>query len=181
MGKKIEILVDVFKNAETMLKVVDKVANTLSDIVEMLELDEYHSEVLPEQKAQFIAACHKQGKKVIMIGDGVNDAPALSESDCGIAISDGAAIAREIADVTISADSLWQIVILNEVSRALMKRISSNYRFIVSFNSALIALGVLGILTPSSSALLHNGSTIITGLRSMTELLPEEKKQSFQA
>lgn len=116
-----------------------------------------------------------------MIGDGVNDAPALSESDCGIAISDGAAIAREIADVTISADSLWQIVILNEVSRALMKRISSNYRFIVSFNSALIALGVLGILTPSSSALLHNGSTIITGLRSMTELLPEEKKQSFQA
>ena len=154
---------------------------TAHRIAEMLELDEYHSEVLPEQKAQFIAACHKQGKKVIMIGDGVNDAPALSESDCGIAISDGAAIAREIADVTISADSLWQIVILNEVSRALMKRISSNYRFIVSFNSALIALGVLGILTPSSSALLHNGSTIITGLRSMTELLPEEKKQSFQA
>ena len=156
-------------------------AKTAHRIAEMLELDEYHSEVLPEQKAQFIAACHKQGKKVIMIGDGVNDAPALSESDCGIAISDGAAIAREIADVTISADSLWQIVILNEVSRALMKRISSNYRFIVSFNSALIALGVLGILTPSSSALLHNGSTIITGLRSMTELLPEEKKQSFQA
>ena len=117
------------------MTVPSKVANTLSDIVEMLELDEYHSEVLPEQKAQFIAACHKQGKKVIMIGDGVNDAPALSESDCGIAISDGAAIAREIADVTISADSLWQIVILNEVRRALMKRISSNYRFIVSFEN----------------------------------------------
>ena len=150
---------------------------TAARIAELLDLDEYYSEVLPEQKAEFVAKCHEKGHKVIMIGDGVNDAPALSESDCGIAISDGAAIAREIADVTISADSLWQVVRLNEISRALMKRISSNYRFIVSFNSALIALGVAGIITPSSSALLHNGSTIISGLRSMTNVLPEEENK----
>ena len=151
------------------------------DITEAVDKYTVFGRVTPKQKQLIVRALQKQKHTVAMTGDGVNDAPALSESDCGIAISDGAAIAREIADVTISADSLWQIVILNEVSRALMKRISSNYRFIVSFNSALIALGVLGILTPSSSALLHNGSTIITGLRSMTELLPEEKKQSFQA
>ncbi len=150
---------------------------TAARIAELLDLDEYYSEVLPEQKAEFVAKCHEKGHKVIMVGDGVNDAPALSESDCGIAISDGAAIAREIADVTISADSLWQVVRLNEISRALMKRISSNYRFIVSFNSALIALGVAGIITPSSSALLHNGSTIISGLRSMTNVLPEEENK----
>ena len=150
---------------------------TAARIAELLDLDEYYSEVLPEQKAEFVAKCHEKGHKVIMIGDGVNDAPALSESDCGIAISDGAAIAREIADVTISADSLWQVVRLNEISRALMKRISSNYRFIVSFNSALITLGVAGIITPSSSALLHNGSTIISGLRSMTNVLPEEENK----
>lgn len=149
---------------------------TARRIAEILDLDEYHAEVLPEDKAEFVAKCHAEGHKVMMIGDGVNDAPALSESDCGIAISDGAAIAREIADVTISADSLWQVVVLNKISRALMKRISSNYRFIVIFNGALIALGVAGILTPSSSALLHNGSTIISGLRSMTNVLPEDEK-----
>ena len=149
---------------------------TARRIAEILDLDEYHAEVLPEDKAEFVAKCHAEGHKVMMIGDGVNDAPALSESDCGIAISDGAAIAREIADVTISADSLWQVVVLNKISRALMKRISSNYRFIVTFNGALIALGVAGILTPSSSALLHNGSTIISGLRSMTNVLPEDEK-----
>lgn len=145
---------------------------TARRIAEILDLDEYHAEVLPEDKAEFIAKCHAKGHKVMMIGDGVNDAPALSESDCGIAISDGAAIAREIADVTISADSLWQVVVLNKISRALMKRISSNYRFIVTFNGALIALGVAGILTPSSSALFHNGSTLIAGLCSMTNVLP---------
>ncbi len=150
---------------------------TAARIAQILDLDEYHSEVLPEQKAEFVAKCHQKGHKVIMIGDGVNDAPALSESDCGIAISDGAAIAREIADVTISADSLWQVVRLTQISRALMQRISSNYRFIISFNSALIALGVAGIITPSLSALTHNGSTIISGLRSMTNVLDEDEKR----
>lgn len=153
---------------------------TAARIADMLKLDEYHGGVLPEQKAEFVAECHKQGRKVIMIGDGVNDAPALSESDCGVAISDGAAIAREIADVTVSADSLWQIVVLRQISEALMDRISSNYRFIMTFNGALIALGVAGILQPSSSALLHNGSTICAGLRSMTDVLDEEETKKMK-
>jgi len=112
-----------------------------------------------------------------MIGDGVNDTPALSEADAGIAVSDGAAIAREIADITISSDSLWQLVTLRKISRALMKRINENYRFIIGFNASLIAFGVLGILSPATSALLHNGSTLVTGIRSMSNLLKEDEDE----
>ncbi len=108
-----------------------------------------------------------------MVGDGVNDTPALSEADAGVAVSDGAAIAREVADITISAEDLYQIVVLRRLSRELMKRIDHNYRFIIGFNAGLIALGVAGILAPATSALLHNTSTLITGLRSMTNLLPQ--------
>ncbi|MBQ9642454.1 MAG: heavy metal translocating P-type ATPase [Lachnospiraceae bacterium] len=139
-----------------------------------LSIDEYHAGVLPEDKAGFIRREHEAGRKVIMIGDGINDTPALSEADAGVAISDGAAIAREIADITISADDLLPLLKLREISMALMDRIDSNYRFIMGFNTMLILLGVLGILPPASSALLHNGSTIAAGLRSMTRLLPEQ-------
>ena len=140
-------------------------------VAEKLRLDEFHAEVLPEDKAAFIRAEHEAGRKVIMIGDGVNDTPALSEADVGIAISDGAAIAREVADITITADNLYRLVILRKLSMRLMDRIRGNYRFIIEFNSALILLGLFGILPPSSSALLHNGSTIIAGLKSTTNLL----------
>ena len=146
---------------------------TAAAIAAKLSLDEYHSEVLPQDKAQFIKDERAAGRKVIMVGDGVNDSPALSEADVGIAVSDGAAIAREIADITISSGSLEQIAVLREISEALMHRINSNYRFIITFNGTLIALGVLGVLPPASSALLHNASTIVTGLRSMTNLLLE--------
>ena len=145
---------------------------TAAAVASKLHLDEYRAGVLPEDKAAFIRAEQEAGRKVIMVGDGVNDTPALSEADVGIAISDGAAIAREIADITISAESLYCLVTLREISSALMRRIRSNYHFIIAFNAALIALGAAGILPPASSALLHNGSTILTGLRSMTELLP---------
>lgn len=148
---------------------------TAASIADRLHIDEYHAGVLPEDKAAFIRAEHEKGRKVIMIGDGVNDTPALSESDCGIAISDGAAIAREIADITITADSLCELLTLRRISMALMKRIRSNYRFIISFNASLILLGVMGVLPPSTSALLHNTSTIITGVRSMQNLLEEEQ------
>ena len=139
-----------------------------------LDIDEYHAGVLPGDKAEFIRKEHEAGRKVIMIGDGINDTPALSEADVGIAISDGAAIAREIADITIAADDLFPLIRLREISMALMDRIDSNYRFIMGFNTILIILGALGILPPASSALLHNGSTIAAGLRSMTRLLPQE-------
>ncbi len=150
-------------------------AGTASAIARKLNLDEFHAEVLPEDKANYIKEKRNAGHKVIMIGDGVNDTPALSEADAGIAMSEGAAIAREISDITISSDSLEQVVILRKIATALMKRIKSNYGFILGFNSALIALGVAGILPPAVSALLHNGSTIIAGVKSMTPLLPENK------
>ncbi len=152
-------------------------AHTAAAVAKSLHIDEYHAEVLPEDKAAFIKAEHEKGRKVIMIGDGVNDTPALSEADAGIAISAGAAIAREIADITIEADTLYCLPVLRRISAELMKRIGSNYRFIISFNGLLIALGVLGILPPATSALLHNTSTIVSGLRSMTDLLPESKQK----
>lgn len=151
--------------------------DTAAAIAKKLNIDEYHAEVLPADKANFIAAEHDKGRKVVMVGDGVNDAPALSQSDCGIAVSEGAAIAQEVADIVITSDGLKQMLYLRKLSTALMKRINSNYHFIIAFNSSLIALGVSGILLPANAALLHNGSTIITGLKSMTPLLPEDAKE----
>ena len=136
------------------------------------------SEVLPEDKAAYVRHCREAGRHVIMVGDGINDSLALSESSAGIAVSSGAAIAREIADITIAADNLWELVRLRQISDALMKRIRGNYRRIMSFNGALIALGVAGILAPSTSALLHNTSTIAFSLHSMTKLMPEAKKEA---
>lgn len=134
-------------------------------------VDEYYSEVLPEDKAGFVEREKEAGHKVIMVGDGINDSPALSAADIGIAISDGAQIAREIADVTIAADDLNEVVVLKLLSDALMKRIHGNYRSIVGFNAGLIALGVAGVLAPTTSALLHNTSTLLFTLRSMGNLL----------
>lgn len=146
---------------------------TAEAVARTLALDAYFAEALPEDKAQFIRREHEEGRRVMMIGDGVNDTPALSEADVGIAISDGAAIAREIADITIASDSLRAVVDLRRLSTGLMKRIHRNYRFILSFNTALIGLGLAGVITPSMSALLHNASTIITGAKSMTNVLEE--------
>ena len=134
-------------------------------------VDEYYSEVLPEDKASFVEEEKKDGRKVIMIGDGINDSPALSAADIGIAISDGAEIAREIADITVGANSLNELVTLKLISDGLMKRIHKNYRFIVGFNTGLIVLGVAGILQPATSALLHNTSTLMIGLKSMQDIL----------
>ena len=136
-------------------------------------VDEYFSEVLPEDKANFIRAEHALGRKVIMLGDGVNDSPALSEADAGIAVSDGAAIAREVADITVGADDLYSLLILKRLSDALMARIHGNYRKIIGFNLMLIVLGVIGVLPPATSALLHNASTLAISLKSMTNLLEE--------
>ena len=146
---------------------------TAAAVAAKVGVDEYHYELLPEDKADFIRREHEAGRKVIMVGDGINDTPALSEADVGVAINSGASIAKQIADITISADDLSGLVYTKRLSDALMKRIDGNYRFIVGFNGALIVLGVLGILPPASSALLHNGSTILTGLKSMTPLLKD--------
>jgi P-type E1-E2 ATPase len=127
--------------------------------------------VLPEDKAGFVEREKAKGRKVIMIGDGINDSPALSAADAGIAISDGAQIAREIADITIGADNLYEIVTLKAISNGLMKRIRKNYRTIVGFNAGLILLGVGGVIQPTTSALLHNASTLTISLRSMENLL----------
>ena len=150
---------------------------TAAAVAEKLDLTEYRSGVLPEDKLAFIKAEHTAGRKVMMIGDGVNDAPALAEADVGIAVNEGAAIAREISDITISSDDLHRIVLLRKLSMQLMNRIDNNYRFIVAFNAALIGLGVFGILTPASSALFHNGSTILSGLYSTTSLLDEVEEE----
>lgn len=144
---------------------------TAKVIAARVGVDEYYSEVLPEDKASFVEEEKKAGRKVIMIGDGINDSPALSAADIGIAISDGAEIAREIADITVGADSLNELVTLKLISDGLMKRIHKNYRFIVGFNTGLIVLGVAGILQPATSALLHNTSTLMIGLKSMQDIL----------
>ncbi|MBQ7446829.1 MAG: heavy metal translocating P-type ATPase [Eubacterium sp.] len=144
---------------------------TAKTVAEHVGVDEYHAEVLPEEKAAYVAAERKAGHKVIMIGDGVNDSPALSEADVGIAISDGAALAREIADITIAADDLYCLVTMKEIADRLMSRIDTNYKSIVGFNLALIILGVAGILPPTTTSVLHNLSTIGFGLHSMTNLL----------
>lgn len=146
---------------------------TARAVAERVGVDDYYSEVLPEEKAAFIRAEHEAGRKVIMVGDGVNDSPALSESDCGVAINSGAAIAREIADVTISEDDLRSMITLKLISDGLMKRIRGNYHKILSFNSFLIVMAVLGVLPSSATALLHNVSTIGISLKSMTNLLEE--------
>ena len=126
---------------------------------------------MPEDKARFVEQEKAAGRTVIMLGDGINDSPALSAADVGIAISDGAAIAREIADITIAADSLRELVVLKSIANGLQKRTRANYRFIMSFNSALIVLGAMGVLPPATSALLHNASTLGVSLKSMTNLL----------
>ena len=144
-----------------------------ANIAQKAGVDAYYSEVLPEDKANFVEQEKKAGHKVIMVGDGINDSPALSAADVGIAISEGAEIAREIADVTIAADDLREIITLKKISNALMKRIDRNYKVIVGFNTALILFGVGGVLQPTMSALLHNTSTILISLKSMENLLEE--------
>lgn len=147
---------------------------TAKAVAKIVGVDEYYAEVLPEDKANFIRSEKAKGRKVIMIGDGVNDSPALSEADAGIAINTGAAIAKEIADITIASENLFEIVTLRKLSEALMARIHRNYRFIVSFNLMLIILGVSGVILPTTSALFHNMSTLGISLKSMTNLLEEK-------
>ena len=147
---------------------------TAAAIAAQVGVDEYRAEVLPEDKAHFVQNERAQGHTVVMIGDGINDSPALSAANVGIAISDGAAIAREIADVTIAADDLFELVKLRALAQHLMRRIQSNYRFVIGFNGSLITLGAMGILAPATSAMLHNLSTLGISLRSMTNLLPGE-------
>jgi len=144
---------------------------TAEAIARQVGVDQFFAEVLPEDKANFVQKAKAEGRTVVMIGDGINDSPALSAADIGIAINSGAAIAREIADVTIKADSLEELVTLKTIANALQHRVNSNYRFVLSFNSTLIALGALGILQPAASAMLHNLSTIGISLRSMTNLI----------
>ena len=145
---------------------------TAAAIAASAGIDEFYAEVLPEDKAGYIEKAKAEGRRVIMVGDGINDSPALSSSDAGIAISEGAEIARQIADITISSENLESIVVLRQLSTLLMKRIRFNYRTIVGFNTLLIAMGVAGIMSPATSAMLHNGSTIALGLKSMTDLMP---------
>lgn len=155
----------------------DRIASTIADKV---GVDEYYSEVLPEDKAKFVENEKNAGRKVIMIGDGINDSPALSEANVGIAISDGAEIAREIADVTISADDLYEIATLKQLSDAMMRRINTNYRLIVGINTGLIVLGIAGVFQPTMSALFHNTSTILISLKSMNNLLDQEPVEEIK-
>ena len=154
---------------------------TAAAIAKQVGVDRFFAEVLPEDKANFVQQAKAEGHTVVMIGDGINDSPALSAADIGIAINSGAAIAREIADVTIKADSLEELVALKAIANSLQKRVHANYRFVLTFNSALIALGALGILQPASSAMLHNLSTIGISLKSMTNLLPENRVPQLKA
>ena len=154
---------------------------TAAAIAKQVGVDRFFAEVLPEDKANFVQQAKAEGHTVVMIGDGINDSPALSAADIGIAINSGAAIAREIADVTIKADSLEELVALKAIANSLQKRVHVNYRFVLTFNSALIALGALGILQPASSAMLHNLSTIGISLKSMTNLLPENRAPQLKA
>ena len=152
---------------------------TAAAIAEQLGVDAFRAGVLPADKAEYVAALRKEGHTVLMVGDGINDSPALSEADAGIAISDGAAIAREIADITIAADSLWELVRLRQLAMALMHRIQNNYRFVIGFNGALIGLGVAGILPPATSAMLHNLSTLGVSLHSMSALPQKKQNKVF--
>ena len=152
---------------------------TAAAIAEQLGVDAFRAGVLPADKAEYVAALRKEGHTVLMVGDGINDSPALSEADAGIAISDGAAIAREIADITIAADSLWELVRLRQLAMGLMYRIQNNYRFVIGFNGALIGLGVAGILPPATSAMLHNLSTLGVSLHSMSALPQKKQNKVF--
>ena len=172
-GEAVEVIRKL--KAEGISKVVMMTGDserTAAAIAKKVGVDEYYSEVLPQDKACFVEREKAAGRKVIMIGDGINDSPALSAADVGIAISDGAQLAREIADITIGADDLNELVTLKQISNLLMKRIHHNYRTIVSFNTLLIVLGVAGVIPPTTSALCHNTSTLLIGLRSMNNLLP---------
>ena len=144
-------------------------------------ITEYYAEVLPEDKARYIEEAKAKGHRVIMVGDGINDSPALSASDAGVAISEGAEIARQIADITISSSELEHLVLLRDISALLMKRIGFNYRTIVGFNTALILIGMMGLITPGTSAMLHNASTVALGVKSMTALLPDEDSRKSRA
>ena len=152
---------------------------TAAAIAKELGVDDFRAGVLPADKAEYVAAIRREGHTVLMVGDGINDSPALSEADAGIAISDGAAIAREIADITIAADSLWELVRLRQLAMALMRRIRNNYRFVIGFNGALIGLGVAGILPPTTSAMLHNLSTLGVSLHSMSALPQKKQNKVF--
>ena len=152
---------------------------TAASIAEQLGVDDFRAGVLPADKAEYVAAMRREGHTVLMVGDGINDSPALSEADAGIAISDGAAIAREIADITIAADSLWELVRLRQLAMGLMYRIQNNYRFVIGFNGALIGLGVAGILPPTTSAMLHNLSTLGVSLHSMSALPQKKQNKVF--
>ena len=156
-------------------------ARTARTIAQKVGVDQWYAEVLPEDKAAFIQQEHQAGRKVIMIGDGINDSPALSAADAGIAIQEGAQLARGIADITLSQNDLWALVTLKELSDALIRRIHSSYRFVLGFNSGLLLLGLLGILPPSTSAFLHNFSTLGLGIHNMTGLLTEKAKSHSPA
>ena len=153
-------------------------ARTAASVAALTGVDHWQAEVLPEDKAAFIKSEHEQGRKVVMLGDGINDSPALSEADCGIAVSDGAAIAREIADVTIADENLNALVVLKDISDRLDQRIHRNYRFIMTFNTALIISGAIGILPAATAAWLHNLSTLAVSMHSMTDVLDENEMQS---
>ena len=151
-------------------------AGTAAAIAKKTGVDAFYAEVLPEDKASFVEQEKAEGRKVIMVGDGINDSPALSAANAGIAVSGGAQLAREIADITISGEDLYQLVTLKRISNGLMKRIHRNYRFVIGFNMGLIALGLGGVLAPGTSALLHNLSTLGISLESMTNTLDKKRE-----